>query len=142
MGKSFLRFATVLAIVLGFLLSPAYGAEDVEVLITKGDTLVHICEKYLDDPSEWPQVATVNQLDDPHWIYPGQKIIIPAELLRGIPSDGRVTFLKGAVEVQWSGHGAWEPLVIEGIVPQGSTVRTGSDSALEVTFEDGSSLFF
>lgn len=141
MGKSFLRFATVLVMVLGFLLSPAYGAEDVEVLITKGDTLVHICEKYLDDPSEWPQVATVNQLDDPHWIYPGQKIIIPAELLRGIPSDGRVTFLKGAVEVQWSGHGAWEPLGIEGIVPQGSTVRTGSDSALEVTFEDGSSLF-
>lgn len=45
MGKSFLRFATVLVMVLGFLLSPAYGAKDVEVLITKGDTLVHICEK-------------------------------------------------------------------------------------------------
>ncbi len=118
----------------------AAGSEDVEVLVVRGDNLVNICREYLEYPEEWPRVADANQIDDPHWIFPGQKVIIPAELLRGIPTSGSVSFMKGTAEIQRPGQAAWEPLNLKDPVEEGSSVRTGSGSALEVSFGDGSTL--
>ena len=119
----------------------AVAEDDVEVLVAQGDNLVDICGVYLEYPEEWPRVAAANQLDDPHRIFPGQKLIIPAELLKGIPTSGTVSFVKGTAEIQRRGQALWEPLRLKDPVEEGSSVRTESGSALEVTFEDGSSLF-
>lgn len=141
MRTQLFRRVAVTVIFVGSLISLVRAAEDVEVLVTEGDTLIHICEKYLDEPSDWPQVAAINQLDNPHWIFPGQKLVIPAELLSGIPSEGKITFIKGTAELRTNEGGGWVPLRIAEFVRQGSIVRTGSDSALEVTLENGGTLF-
>lgn len=115
--------------------------QDTEVVAAKGDTLISICEAYLDDPGDWPLVAGANRIPDPNRIYAGQRIVIPARLLKGMPRSGVATFVKGRVEIQPEPSLPWRPISTNESVAQGSRLRTGGDGSLEVTFEDGSSFY-
>ncbi len=45
--------------------------------VRKGDTLWDICESFFQNPYEWPRVWSYNpQLQNPHWIYPGDQIAL------------------------------------------------------------------
>jgi hypothetical protein len=44
-------------------------------LVTHGDTLWDLCARYFDNPWSWPKVWSNNpQVQNPHWIYPGDQI--------------------------------------------------------------------
>lgn len=122
---------------------PATGqcGQDIEVEIVKGDTLISICETYLDDPGDWPVVAKANHIVNPNRIYAKQRIVIPAWVAKGEPLPGTATFVKGSVEIQPEPFSPWRPIARNETVAQGSRLRTGGDGALEVTFEDGSSFY-
>lgn len=116
-------------------------AEDVRIVVAEGDNLATLSEKYLDEPSDWIAVARVNELKDPHLIFPGQELVIPEHLLKGVPALGKATFVRGEVLMMRSRETGWEPLSLSEEIPAESRVRTGADGALEITFEDGSSCF-
>jgi hypothetical protein len=43
--------------------------------VRSGDTLWGICDQYFQNPYEWPRIWSYNpQLQNPHWIYPGDQI--------------------------------------------------------------------
>lgn len=48
-------------------------------VVRKGDTLWDLCDHYYSDPYEWPRVWSYNpQIENPHWIYPGERLRITA----------------------------------------------------------------
>jgi hypothetical protein len=44
-------------------------------VVRRGDTLWGICDQYFQNPYQWPRIWSFNpQLQNPHWIYPGDQI--------------------------------------------------------------------
>ena len=85
--------------------------EAVEITVGKYDNLSSISKQYLEDFRHWRHVAEYNGLDNPHIIHPGQKILIPVHLLKGVPLYGEVTFIRGDVRIQPRGTDAWRSLL-------------------------------
>lgn len=112
----------------------------VEIKVQSRDTLVGVCKQYLKSPARWSEVATLNKLINPDIILPGQKILVPMEMLKGVALDGRVSFIKGDVYKQLPGSEDWLTVKSEELVADGMQYRTGQDGTLEITFEDGSSV--
>jgi hypothetical protein len=114
------------------------GADDtqtVQLHVRKGNTLIEICEAYLAPGYNWQKVAKLNKIENPHKIYPGQTITVPVEMLRGVPLEGNVTFVKG--DVLLHADGQWQTPVLNDPIRQGNQIKTGPDSALEITYKDG-----
>ena len=121
------------------LVPPVVSAEDnhsIEIIVDKGDNLYKICEKILENPEDWRWVALVNRINNPHQIFPGQKLVIPTRLLKGIPIDGLVTFIKGVVSIKSVGAEEWQTLQLNDKITQGNWIRTSEQGAIEITFEN------
>ncbi len=115
--------------------------EVIVLTVQKGDTLSNICWKYLERPNHWPKIAKINRLRNPHRINPGEILMIPVKMLRGIPLDGQITFIKGEVWVREAGKKEWFRPDLADTLKQGSNIRTGDPGAIEITFKDGNSFF-
>ncbi|MBN2124700.1 MAG: FecR domain-containing protein [Deltaproteobacteria bacterium] len=112
----------------------------VELTVVHGDNLVNISKKYLEDSTRWREIARVNRLGNPDLIYPGQKLIVPVRLLKGVPADGVVAFVKGDAEVCLKKEGTWRKVRLNDRILRGSRLKTGDGSTVEIAFEDGDSL--
>jgi hypothetical protein len=87
--------------------------QNVEVIVLEKDYVLNICRKYLEEPQQCSQVIKVNQLKHADLIYPGQKLSIPVRLLKGVPADAAVTFIKGDVTTRQKDGTIWTPLVLK-----------------------------
>lgn len=111
----------------------------VEITVERDDFLIAICDRYLEKLSLWPRIAKLNRLADPDRLKPGQKLLIPVDMLKGTPLEGSVTFIKGSVSSRIGSVSAPQALHLGSKVPPGSEVRTAAESSVEITYEDGTS---
>jgi len=120
----------------------AYAGREqtVDVLVQTGDTLITICEKHLEIPGKWREIARINELDNPDLIYPGTTLVIPVRLLKAASSEGIASFVKGNVQHQPRGSDTWVPLRLNDRVDEGSRIKTGDESGVEIVFSDGNSI--
>jgi len=107
--------------------------------VQEGDNLINIGKKYLAYPAKWRAIAERNRIENPDLIYPGQTVLIPMSLLKWASSDGTVNFIKGNVEVQSGESREWTPLRLNDRLKEGSRIRTGEESSVEIVFENGDS---
>lgn len=57
-------------------------------VVVTGDTLWDLGNKYLGNPFSWPQIWEMNKwITDPHWIYPGDHLVIPTGRTAIVPGE-------------------------------------------------------
>lgn len=57
-------------------------------VVRRGDTLWELCDRYFRNPWDWPRIWSYNpELQNPHWIYPGDQIRMQANVASGTPTD-------------------------------------------------------
>jgi hypothetical protein len=60
-------------------------------IVKKGDTLWGITSEHFEDARDWPQVWSFNpQLQNPHWIYPGDQLRLGPQVAADATSPGRI----------------------------------------------------
>jgi hypothetical protein len=60
-------------------------------IVKKGDTLWGITSEHFEDPRDWPQVWSFNpQLQNPHWIYPGDQLRLGAPVAADAITSARI----------------------------------------------------
>jgi len=69
------------------------GGEAGTHTVERGESLWSLARRYYDNPFFWRNIYEANEdrIDNPHWIYPGQHLVLP-----GLEGSGEVT----AVEVE------------------------------------------
>ncbi len=86
-------------------------------IVETRDTLWDLGNKYLGNPFSWPQIWEMNQwVTDPHWIYPGDPLVIPS---------GRTAIRPGET-----------PADVTGLLPGGSKTRIKQRDEYAFTFQD------
>lgn len=105
-------------------------------IVRPGDTLESLAQRYLGLPSLWPVLHRLNPwVQNPHRIYPGQRLRIPLDRMTAAPS-ARVEKLQQHVEerplpVDWTAANRGDLLIDR------DGVRTYERSSAELVFTDG-----
>lgn len=68
-------------------------------VIKRGDTLWGLSDRFIKDPYYWPNMWSTNeQITNPHFIYPGQKVRVFADRLEFVPKEQAVAGETGEIK--------------------------------------------
>lgn len=133
-------------VILIFLLSAtAYSVEQpsevkLQIIEVKpGDTLHGIADKYLKDPSRWPEIYqyNTNLIDDPDYILPAMELKVPVELIKEHLRAALLIYLLREVRARRKGESKWQSAKLNMKLSNGDAIRTLKRSFARIGFETG-----
>lgn len=74
-----------------------YASSWVELTVLRHDTLSGLAQQIFTRPQAWREVARQNRLANPDLIFPGQRLRVPADLLKTQAADAQVVAIVGEV---------------------------------------------
>ncbi|MBN2407667.1 MAG: FecR domain-containing protein [Elusimicrobia bacterium] len=105
-----------------------------EIEVKKGDTLHAFAERYLDDPSRWPELLEYNKIPsgDPNLIIPGENLKVPVEMVKDEIAD--IIYLKNNVRLRRKEANEWkEAALYERMYPEDG-IRTAENSFTQIKY--------
>jgi hypothetical protein len=123
----------VLSLIAGAALAQSPAAEpSLPYTVKSSDKLIVLSKELLIRPSDWAEVAKFNQMKDPDFIKPGQKLNIPLRLMKTQPAPAQLISVSG--DVQLGG----KPVAVGTMLPDGALLQTGPNSSALMQLADGS----
>jgi hypothetical protein len=115
------------------------------VEVKPGNTLWDIANRYLKDPTQWPEIVKHNPQigGDPTVILPGMKLKVPAAIMQGRPAArhaAELTYVENSVEHKARDKSEWRPAKTRLGLNAGDWLRTGPISRARIKFPVGSVL--
>ncbi|WP_415914134.1 FecR domain-containing protein [Paraburkholderia sp. J12] len=104
-----------------------------------GDSLYNIAGRYLSDPSDWAQLARLNQVSAPRHLQPGMALRVPVALLRQDGLAAKVIATTGPATHAFRDQPSL-PLVVGSNLVEGDRVQTGKDGFATLELADGTHL--
>jgi hypothetical protein len=101
-------------------------------VVKDSDQLGRLAQELLLTTKLWPRVAALNKLEDPHRIYPGQKLVIPLRYLKAMDKGAQVVAVHGDVKTDGA------PLHTGVKLPEGARIQAGPRSSATLKMADGS----
>ncbi|NIM03207.1 LysM peptidoglycan-binding domain-containing protein [bacterium] len=134
-----------LAILIFLFSSTVYSLEragDVKlqtIKVKSGDTLHGIADKYLKDPSRWPEIYRYNNnvIDDPDYILPAMELKLPVELIKEHLRAAHLIYLLREVRARRRGESEWQSAKLNMKLSNGDAIRTLRRSFASIGFESG-----
>jgi len=124
-----------LAAAAALVVTAAAASEDmVAYEVQRGESLYVIAERLLEDARQWPEVARINRLQRPSRLQPGQRLLLPASLLKGTAVPARVEYVRGPVRADGAA------LRIGDAVTEGASLDVGAQGFVSLRLHDGSLL--
>lgn len=109
---------------------------DLRHVVQQGDTLQHIAQLYLQDPLQWPELASLNGVRDPRRLPIGSVILIPKSLLSY--QNATVGYLQGKAYLRSNSEQRWQPVTAGMTVTEGDEIQVAEDSYATLKLSDGS----
>jgi hypothetical protein len=105
-------------------------------VIRPGDTLESLSIRYLGSAAAWPRLHELNpRILDPHWIYPGRKVLVPMQRPASTP-NAQLTAVSNKVDEQPAPID-WRDAAQGDLLLERDGVRTHENSSAELLFDDG-----
>jgi len=119
---------------------PAAPAPDVYLhTIAPGDTLIGLSRSLLADPRGWHELRQLNHIRNPRRLRPGSALRIPVALLKSVPADVDVLWVRGDVRVHHT-DGTVVVALVGTSLGGGDRVTTAAGAAIGVSLSAGTTL--
>jgi len=120
--------------------NPSLQKNRIENTVAKGHHPPNLARQNRIHGNQGNKVRRIHRPNNPQKFKAGKKVRYPVATQNRVPLKGFVALVQGEAKAQIDGKGGWVPLRTgDAILPQ-SKLRTGKESALELKYEDGSSL--
>lgn len=109
------------------------------ITVESGDTLHGIADKYLKDPSRWPEIYQYNSnlIEDPDYILPAMELKLPVELIKEHLRVAHLIYLLREVRARRRGESEWQSAKLNMKLSNGDAIRTLRRSFARIGFESG-----
>jgi hypothetical protein len=100
-------------------------------IVQRGDNLYSLARDYLENPSQWRELQTLNRVRDPLRLTPGTRLVIPGALMRPQPATAQVLHVAGASTIDHS------PAQVGQQVPEGARIEVAEGGFVTLRLADG-----